>query len=101
MKFFAIASSATLFLAIGNNAFSFRPGNPVSLSSKPTNAFLQKQNSKHHFSANPIMPRSTLARITQLYDKSDDADDEIERLKNMAAQLRAEASKLEVSSYLC
>lgn len=95
MKFFAIASSATLFLATGNNAFSFRPGNPVSLSSKPTNAFLQKQNSKHHFSANPIMPRSTLARITQLYDKSDDADDEIERLKNMAAQLRAEASKLE------
>lgn len=72
----------------GNTAFAFQPHSSFEMPTK--SVFLQRS----HISKSPILPQRPTF-MTKLYEKQEDQDDEIERLKSMAAQLRAEVSKLE------
>jgi hypothetical protein len=47
-----------------------------------------------------VKPFTSFHRVTFLRASADNNDDEIERLRSMAAKLRAEAATLEVRSYI-
>jgi hypothetical protein len=51
-------------------------------------------------SFNRVKPFTSINRVTFLRASADNNDDEIERLRSMAAKLRAEAATLEVRRYI-
>lgn len=73
------------------DAFAFKPRNVVTTSS--IHSMLQQSKLTPSNKVSQISSRQR--SLTQLYSKDDDEDDEIARLKSMAAQLRSEAAKLE------
>ena len=89
----AILSVAVVSIPSESDAFAFKPHNAFTTSSNYPMLHQSKLTYRNKVSQISSRPRL----LTQLYSKDDDDDDEIARLKSMAAQLRAEAAKLEVS----
>jgi len=92
-----ITTPLTLYVANVSNAFTLQyHSHPLKYS-----AFVKNSNSKQNemyqraILSSPKTTGSLLRPMTQINEKMDDDDDEIRRLRSMAAQLRAEASKLE------
>lgn len=84
-RYSAYIASGALLLLRGINAFSVAPATSRGLYNRPVSAF----------SASCVVSRSKGGALYATSEEQAEKDDEIERLKSMAAKLRAEASSLE------
>uniref|UniRef100_A0A7R9ZHH2 EF-hand domain-containing protein n=2 Tax=Pseudictyota dubia TaxID=2749911 RepID=A0A7R9ZHH2_9STRA len=92
-SFVKSAALSALFLSTATDSFAIRPSSPAYIDSfAPGGTRIMPSGAKSPFhTAATILSSSTRLRATG----NEDTDDEIERLKVMAAKLRAEAAELE------